>query len=130
MKAFAILPVAAAAIMAFNISTASSQGGCQQEFQACMGSCATRSAKALQDSCFNSCESKNNMCAERVYGKRPFSGTPTTAAGHKGQAKDALAKTEKAPAPQAQPSEQPAEQERAPQPDKAPVAPQRGQPRR
>ena len=80
MKALSILPVAVAAMMAFGISTASSQGACQQEFQACMDFCATRSAKTLQDRCFNSCESTNNVCAERVYGKRPFNGTPTTAA--------------------------------------------------
>ena len=76
MKAFAILPAVAAAIMALNISTASSQGACQKEYQACMDGCAGRSAKSLQDSCFTSCEGKNNMCAERVYGKRPFNGGP------------------------------------------------------
>jgi hypothetical protein len=126
MKALSILPVAVAAMMAFGISTASSQGACQQEFQACMDSCATRSAKTLQDRCFNSCESTNNVCAERVYGKRPFNGTPTTAAAQ-GQAKDALAKTEKEPA---EPREQAADQEQAPPAEKPPVAPQRGQPRR
>ena len=127
MKALSILPVSAAAMMAFGISTASSQGACQQEFQACMDSCATRSAKALQDRCFNSCESTNNVCAERVYGKRPFNGTSTTAAAQ-GQAKDALAKTEKAPA---QTREQAADQEQAPAvAEKPPVAPQRGQARR
>ena len=120
MKALAILPAVAAAIMALNISTASSQGSaCQKEYQACMDGCAGRSAKSLQDSCFTSCEGKNNMCAERVYGKRPFNGSPSTAAVQKSGAKDALAKepaqlpaAEAEPAPQPEPA--PAPQPRAP----------------
>jgi len=95
MKAFAILPAVAAAIMALNISTASSQAACQKEYQACMDGCTGRSAKTLQDSCFTSCEGKNNLCSESVYGKRPFNGGPSTAAVQKGQAKDALARKEK-----------------------------------
>ena len=82
MKAFAILPAAAAAIMALNISFASSQGACQKEYQACMTS-ARRPIKAIQDTCFTYCEGKNNICAERVYGKRPFNGAPATAAARK-----------------------------------------------
>ncbi len=117
MKAFAILPAAAAAILALNISTASSQGGCQQEYQACMDGCSGRSAKVLQDSCFNSCEGKNNLCAERVYGKRPFNGSPSNVAEQKGQAKDALARTQKEPV-------------QAPEQEQAPATQQRGQPRR
>ena len=103
MKTFAILPAVAAAILSLNISTASSQGACQQEYQACMDGCTGRSAKSLQDSCFTSCEGRNNVCAERVYGKRPFNGGPSSVAAQKSQAKDALAKdaqakTEKEPA--------------------------------
>ena len=120
MKAFAILPAVAAAIMALNISTASSQGAaCQKEYQACMDGCAGRSAKSLQDSCFTSCEGKNNMCAERMYGKRPFNGSPSSVAAQKSSAKDALAKepaqlpaAEAEPAPQLEPA--PAPQPRAP----------------
>jgi hypothetical protein len=108
MKAFAILPAVAAAIMALNISTASSQGGaCQKEYQACMDGCAGRSSKSLQDSCFTSCEGKNNICAERIYGKRPFNGSPSTAAAQKSGAKDALAK-EPAPQEVAEPEAAPA----------------------
>ena len=107
MKAFAILPAVAAAVLSLNISTASSQGACQQEYQACMDGCAGRSAKSLQDSCFTSCEGRNNMCAERVYGKRPFNGGPSSAAAQKSQAKDALAKDATAePEPQAPAAEQ------------------------
>jgi hypothetical protein len=95
MKAFTILPAIAAAIMALNISTASSQGACQKEYQACMDTCTGRSAKTLQDSCFNSCEGKNNLCAESVYGKKPFNGAPSNVAEQKGQAKNALAKKDK-----------------------------------
>src|ERR1700709_719144 len=92
MKAFAILPAVAPAIMALNISAASSQQACQKEYQACMDGCGSRSAKVLQDSCFASCETRNNYCAERVYGKRPFNGGTSTAAAPKPQAKDAMAK--------------------------------------
>ena len=108
MKAFAILPAVAAAIMALNISAASSQGACTKEFQACMDGCTTRSAKSIQDSCFTSCEGRNNLCAERVYGKRPFSGASSTAAAQKEQGKDALAKTEKDAIPAAEPEQAPA----------------------
>jgi hypothetical protein len=113
MKAFAILPVVAAAIMALNISSASSQGACQKEYQACMDGCSGRSAKSLQDSCFTSCEGKNNVCAERVYGKRPFNGSPSTAAAQKSGAKDALAK-EPAQPQAAEPEQAPAPEQRAP----------------
>src|SRR5476651_1277329 len=96
MKAFAILPAVAAAILALNISSASSQGNsCGKEYQACMDTCAGRSSKGMQDSCFTSCEGKNNLCSESVYGKRPFNGSAANAAAPKGPAKDALAKKEK-----------------------------------
>jgi hypothetical protein len=113
MKAFAILPAVAAAIMALNISTASSQGACQKEYQACMDGCGSRSSKTLQDNCFTSCEGKNNMCAERVYGKRPFNGSPSTVAEQKSGAKDALAKDPVQP-PAAEPEQAPAPGQRAP----------------
>ena len=118
MKTFAILPAVAAAILSLNISTASSQGACQQEYQACMDGCTGRSAKSLQDSCFTSCEGRNNVCAERVYGKRPFNGGPSSVAAQKSQAKDALAKdsqakTEKEPAAEPEP-QAPAPEQRAP----------------
>src|SRR6187200_1167451 len=76
MKAFAVLPTVAAVIMALNISVASSQVACQKEFQACMDNCGTRPTKAMQDTCFTSCEGKNDICAERVYGKRPSTAVP------------------------------------------------------
>ena len=116
MKAFAILSAVATADLALNISTASSQGACQQEYVGCLDSCVSRSSKKLQDSCLNSCEGSNNLCAERVYGKRPFNGAVSTAP-QKGGAKDALAK-EPAAAPQAA--------EPAPQPEPAaPAVPRR-----
>lgn len=119
MKAFAILPAAVAAILALQVSSAVSQGAaCQKEFQACMDGCTSRSSKGLQDSCFTSCEGKNNICADSVYGKRPFNGSPSTAAAQKAQgnnalAKDAAPKTEKEP-------EQPMAAEPAPAPAPAP----------
>jgi hypothetical protein len=121
MKAFAILPAVAAAILALNISAASSQGNpCVKEYQACMDTCGGRSSKGMQDSCFTSCEGKNNLCSENVYGKRPFNGGPATAA-QRGPANDALAKKEKTQdAPREQAAEEPqqapqaAPQQRAP----------------
>ena len=121
MKAFAILPAFAAAILALSISSASSQGNpCGKEYQACMDTCTGRSSKGLQDSCFTSCEGKNNLCSESVYGKRPFNGAPSTAAAPKGPAKDAmgkdaLAKKEKTQdAPREQAADEP-QQKEAPQ---------------
>ena len=116
MKAFAILPAVAAAILALNISSASSQGNsCGKEYQACMDTCAGRSSKGMQDSCFTSCEGKNNLCSESVYGKRPFNGSAANAAAPKGPAKDALARKEKTQdAPPEQAAEEPLQKE-APQ---------------
>jgi len=119
MKAFTILPAVAAAIMALNISAASSQEACQKEFLACMDGCGSRSSKGLQDSCFTSCEGKNTMCSERIYGKRPFKGSPSTAEAQKAQAGDALAKTdikavEKEPAAEPEQAPAPARQTRTP----------------
>ena len=124
MKAFAFLPAVAAAILALNISTASSQGNpCGKEFQACMDSCATKSSKNTQGSCFTSCEGRNNLCSESMYGKRPVNGIVTVAP--KAQAKDALAKKEKAQeAPQEQAAEEPQQKEApqaAPQQQRAPA---------
>lgn len=122
MKAMAFLPAAAAAILAFNISTASSQGACQQDYQACMTSCSSKPVKTIQGGCFEGCKTKNNLCAERIYGKRPFNGTPSSLAEQKGQAKEALAKK-----PQEAPQEQQAAEERAPQQAPKP-APRQGAP--
>jgi hypothetical protein len=124
MKAFAILPAAAAAILAFN-SSASSQAACQQDYQACMTSCSMKPVKAIQGGCFEGCESKNNMCAERIYGKRPFNGAPSNLAEQKGPAKDALAKKDQA---QDAPREQVVD-DRVPQQNE-PAPPPRGTVRR
>lgn len=115
MKAFTIPPAVAAAVMALNISVASSQGACQKEFQACMDGCGSRSTRALQDTCFTSCEGKNNICAERVYGKRPVNSSPSTAAAQQGGVKDALAKDVNPP-PAAEPDQAPAPEPRVPAP--------------
>ena len=71
MKAIAFLPAAAAAVLALNISVASSQEVCVKEFTACMNMCGTKPSKSMQDSCFAGCETKTDMCYERVFGKRP-----------------------------------------------------------
>jgi len=115
MKAFAILPAVAAAILALNISSASSQGNaCVKEYQACMNACGGRPSKSMQDSCFTSCEGKNNLCSESIYGKRPVNGAPATAA-EQGQAQDALAKKDKVQdAPPEQAADEP-QQKEAPQ---------------
>jgi len=114
MKAFAILPAVAAAILALNISSASSQGNaCVKQYQACMDACGGRPSKSMQDSCFTSCEGTNNLCSESVYGKRPVNAAPTTAAAQ-GQAKDALAKDKIQDAPPEQAADEP-QQKEAPQ---------------
>jgi hypothetical protein len=95
MKAIAYLPAAAAAVLALNISVASSQDVCVREFQACMDACGSKPSKSMQDSCFSSCETKNDMCSERVFGKRP---SGAAVAATPAQAKDAMAQKE---APQA-----------------------------
>src|SRR5262245_52251690 len=105
MKAIAFLPAAAAAVLALNISVASSQDICVKEFQACMDSCGSKPSKSMQDSCFSGCETKNDMCSERVFGKRQY--TPAAAnaqAMSPAPAKDAMAQKD---APQAR-DEQPA----------------------
>jgi hypothetical protein len=71
MKAIALLPVAVAAFVSFQIPAASSQEACVKEYSVCMDGCTRRTGKMMQDTCFQSCEGRNNFCAERVYGKRP-----------------------------------------------------------
>ena len=115
MKALAILPAVAAAILSLNISSASSQGNCVREYQACMDACGGRSSKGMQDTCFTSCEGKNNLCSESVYGKRPFNGAPENASAQRGPAQDALARKEKMQnAPREQAADEP-QQSEAPQ---------------
>ena len=94
MKAFAFLPAAAAAILAFNISAASSQEVCVKEYTACMNSCGLKPSKSMQDSCFAGCETKNGMCSERVFGKRPSGATVAAPASVQG--KDAMAQKDSA----------------------------------
>ena len=128
MKAFAILPAVAAAILTLNISSASSQGNaCVKQYQACMDACGSRPSRSMQDSCFTSCEGKNNLCSERVYGKRPFNGAPATAAAPRGAAKDALAKDKTQDAPREQAADEPPQKE-APQAAPQQAAPQQRAP--
>lgn len=118
MKAFAFLPAAAAAVLAFNISVASSQEVCVNEFTACMNACGLKPSKSMQDGCFAGCETKNGMCSERVFGKRP-SGT-SVAAPAAAQAKDAMAQKEVplAREEQAAPEQEPAAEEKQAAPEK------------
>ena len=67
----------------------------------------------MQDTCFISCEGKNNICAERAYGKRPVNSSPATAAVQQSDVKDALAKDTSQP-PAAEPEQTPAPEPRAP----------------
>ena len=58
-----------------------------------MGACGSKpSGSALQDGCFQGCQTKNNMCSERVFG----GGAPGAAIVNVPQApaKDAMAKKE------------------------------------
>jgi hypothetical protein len=119
MKAFAFLPAAAAVVMAFNVSVASSQDVCVNEFTACMNACGTRPSKSMQDSCFAGCETKNGMCSERVFGKRPPNATVATPAPAAVQAKDAMAQKEVplAREEQAAPEQEPAAEEKQATPE-------------
>jgi ribosomal protein L12E/L44/L45/RPP1/RPP2 len=125
MKAIAFLPAAVAAVLALNISVASSQEVCVKEFTACMNACGTKPSKSMQDSCFSSCESKNDMCSERVFGKRQY--TPAAVAGSPAQAKDAMAQKE---VPQARDEQPAAEQEPAAEEKPAPAEPKKVPPQR
>lgn len=124
MKAIAILSAAAAAVLAFSVSLASSQEVCVKEYQACMDSCGTKPSKSMQDGCFSGCETKNNMCSERVYGSRS-PGAAIVNVQPSPAAKDAMAKKEprgrdqkrvqkQEQAPAAEPQDQAPEQEQAP----------------
>ena len=125
MKAFAFLPAAAAAILAFNISAASSQEVCVKEFTACMNSCGLKPSKSMQDNCFAGCETKNGMCSERVFGKRPSGATVAAPAPAAVQAQDAMAQKEVplAREEQAAPEQEPAAEEKQAAPERK-AAPQ------
>jgi hypothetical protein len=113
MKAIAILSAAAAATLAFSVSMASSRDVCVKRYQACMDSCGTKPSKSMQDTCFSGCETKDNICYERVFGARPSSGavnvqaaTPVAPA-EKAMAKEPRGRDQKhlpkqAPAPEPQ----------------------------
>jgi hypothetical protein len=122
MKAFVILPAAVAAILTLQISAASSQAACSKEYQGCMDYCAARPTQATQGSCINSCEVKNNSCAEGIYGRRPVNATPAIAAAPQAKAKEALAKEPAQDAPQQQQQQQ---EQQAPQQEQQQQAPQK-----
>jgi hypothetical protein len=96
MKAIAILPAAAAAILTLSISMASSQEICLKGYQACMDTCASKVPAQMQDTCIQNCQTNNNMCSDRVFGSRNGAvvNVPATAAAPSAQAKDAMAKKE------------------------------------
>lgn len=126
MKAIAFLP--AAAVLALNISVASSQEVCIKEFTACMNACGLKPSKSMQDNCFAGCETKNGMCSERVFGKRPSGSTVAAPAPASAQAKDAMAQKDALQAREEPPA---AEQEPAAAEEKpAPVEPKRVPPQR
>jgi hypothetical protein len=91
MKAIAILPAAAAAILTLSISVASSQEVCLKDYQACMEGCGSKQSTQMQDACFQNCQTNNNMCSDRVFGGGAVVNVPqaSTAKG-----KDAMAKKE------------------------------------
>jgi hypothetical protein len=124
MKAIAFLPAAVAAVLALHISVASSQEVCVKEFTACMNACGMKPSKSMQDNCFAGCETKNGMCSERVFGKRPSGGA---VAATPAQAKDAMAQKE---VPQARDEQPAAEQEPAAEEKPAPAEPKKVPPQR
>ena len=91
MKTIAILPAAAAAILALSISVASSQEVCLKDYQACMDRCGAKQTTQMQDTCFQNCQANNNMCSDRVFGGGAVVNVPQA---KDAQAKDAMAKKE------------------------------------
>ncbi len=71
-----------------------------------MDGCGSRPTNAMQDTCFTSCEGKNNICAERAYGKRPSTAVPRPLPREQSDVKDALAKDTSQP-PAAEPEQTP-----------------------
>ena len=120
MKAIAILSAAAAAMLAFNVSLASSQDVCVKGYQACMDSCGTKPSKSMQDGCFSACETKNNMCSEQVYGSRNGAAVNAQAPAPSAAAKDAMAKKEPRGRDQKRMQKQEQAPAAAPQQDQAP----------
>ncbi len=98
MKAFAILPAAAAAILTLSISVASSQEVCLKGYQTCMDTCGSKQTAQMQDTCIQTCQANNNVCADRVFGARNGAvvNAPQAASAPAKdvQAKDAMAKKE------------------------------------
>jgi hypothetical protein len=129
MKAIAILPAAAAALMMLGVSVASSQEVCLKGYQTCMDTCGSRPTAQMQDTCIQNCQTQNNACSDRVFGNRNGAvvNAPAAAQAPAPAAKDAMAKKEprgkkgqkkeeaKAPAVEPQQEQPPAaEQEQAP----------------
>src|SRR5689334_22586578 len=127
MKAIAILSAAAAAMLALNVSMASSQEVCSKGYQACMDSCGTKPSKSMQDSCFSNCEAKNNMCSDGVYGARSGAAVNVQTSTPSAAAKDAMAKKEprgrdqKRMQKQEQAPAQEPQQDQAPEQEQAPA---------
>jgi hypothetical protein len=132
MKAIAILPAAAAAILTLCISVASSQEVCLKEYAACMDKCGAKPGPQMQDACFQNCQANNNQCSDRVFGGGAVVNVPQAAAA---QGKDAMAKKEPrgrdskkmqkkdaAPAPAAEQQQQDAAPAPAAEPEQAPAA--------
>jgi hypothetical protein len=95
MKAIAILPAAAAALLMLGVSVASSQEVCLKGYQACMEACGSRPTAQMQDTCIQNCQTQNNACADSVFGNRaPGGAIVNVPAAQAPAAKDAMAKKE------------------------------------
>jgi hypothetical protein len=92
------------------MAVAQTQEACVKSYVSCMDVCVTKQSKSLQDGCITACQSKNDQCAEKIYGVRRDPSAPIQEAG---QAKEALAK-DAVPAPR---------ELRAPAPENADAAP-------
>jgi hypothetical protein len=88
MKSMLML-AAATALLAVNTSGALSQEICLKPFNTCMETCSTHPGKGSLDSCFATCQRKNDQCSEKAFGSRREI-TPATAA--KPDSKKAAAK--------------------------------------
>jgi hypothetical protein len=98
MKSIAMVVAATAAVLAVNTSGALSQEACSKAYVGCMDICAERPTKGMQDTCMNSCQTRNNQCSAEVYGSRRETG-PAMANQPPAEGKKALAKEVASPPP-------------------------------
>src|ERR1700682_5362548 len=67
MKSMAILPGMIAAMLAINVSSATSQEVCSRGYVACINACIGTKVSSIQESCMQACERKNDFCSSQIF---------------------------------------------------------------